>query len=181
MQPNPLVQATRMKPRVPDQARYVYSMNSAKLIRSACLVLLSALISGCSWITDFVISNTTSADLFISYKVSGKSCPEDNFTPVPAQKTNTEFKNQEGEWKKLTTNDYSCDANTMVVKTTLPPNMALRVARIATYIGPESYGNENFMVLRLELRGAEGEMHLNGQKVLKAFKPENKALYVFSY
>jgi len=161
--------------------RYVCSMSSAKLICLASLGLLSTLISGCSWITDFVISNTSSADLFISYKVSGKSCPEDNFTPVPARKTNTELKNRDGEWKKLSPNEYSCDANTMVVKTTLPPNTALRVARIATYIGPEHYGNEDFKVLRLELNGTEGEIHLNGLKVLKAFKPESETLYVLSY
>jgi len=119
--------------------------------------------------------------LLVSYTVSGKSCPDGNFTTIPARKTNAELRNDAGEWQKLTPDDYSCDADTLAVKTTLPPKMALRVARIATYTGPDSYGNDDFKVLRLELKGVEGEVRLNGLKVLKAFKFESETLYVLSY
>lgn len=161
--------------------RYVYSMISAKLTNAALLLGVLFLIPGCSWITNFVISNTSSADLLIAYTVQGRVCPDNNLIVVPARKANADLKKDSVEWKELTANSYSCDADTLVVKTTLPSMTALRVAQIGTYIGQANYGNEDFQIRRLELKGSEGEIDLKGLKVLTAFKRENKALYVLIY
>jgi hypothetical protein len=100
---------------------------------------------------------------------------------VPARKQIAELKKDGAAWKKLTSNDYTCDAGNFVVTTSLPPNTALLVARVATYTGSASYGNDNFQVLRLELKGSEGEISLKGLQVLKKFTFENKSLYVLYY
>lgn len=156
-------------------------MNHRLLTRILVVVLASSLVAGCSWITDFVILNTSSGDLAITYVVNGKMCPDDNFISIPATKTISELKKEQGAWRKLTLSQYTCDPKTMAVTTTLPPHSALRVARKGTYTGPENYGNVDFDVLRLELKGTEGAVSLTGLKVLKSFKRQSDVLYVFSY
>lgn len=149
---------------------------------SAALVLGTlVLLSSCSWITDFVIANTSQSELSVSYLVSGKSCPDDNFIIVPARKEITDLKKDGAKWQKLTSKDYTCNASNFIVTTTLPPSTALLVARVSTYTGSASYGNDSFQVLRLELKGSEGEISLKGLQVLKAFKAESKTLYVLHY
>ena len=139
------------------------------------------LLSSCSWVTDFVIANTSQSELSVSYLVNGKSCPEDNFIIVPARKDITDLEKDGAKWQKLTSKEYTCNENNFIVTTTLPPRTALLVARVATYTGSASYGNDNFKVLRLELKGSEGEMSLKGLQVLKAFKFESKTLFVLHY
>lgn len=117
----------------------------------------------------------------VTYTVNGKSCPDDNMIIIPARRTIIELKKEQGAWQKLAPSDYSCDPNTKAVTTTLAPQTALRVARKGTYTGPGNYGNGDFDVLRLELRGIEGTISLDGLKVLKAFKRQSDVLYVFSY
>ena len=156
-------------------------MNLSLLAQKLVVILPLSLIGGCSWITDFVVLNTSTAELVVTYVVNGKSCPDDNIIIVPATKTITELKKGHGVWKKLTTTEYSCDPRMMAVTATLPPQLALRVARKGAYTGPEHYGNFDFDVLRLELNGIEGAISLDGVKVLKSFRRESDVLYVFSY
>jgi hypothetical protein len=150
----------------------------SKLVFVFCITMT---LSSCSWITKFVIANTSQSQLYVSYLVSGKSCPDDNVIIVPARKQIADLKKNSVTWQKLTSNDYTCDASNFVVTTSLPPNTALLVASVATYTGSASYGNDNFQVLRLELKGTEGEISLKGLQVLKKFIFENDSLYVLYY
>lgn len=156
-----------------------------ELRKHASVALASAaslLLSSCSWITDFVIANRSDAELSVSYLVNGKSCPDGNFIIVPARKEIADLEKDGVKWQRLTSKEYTCDESAFVVATTLPSGTALLVARIATYTGNiSSYGNNAFNVLRLELKGSEGEVSLKGMQVLKAFKFESKTLYVLHY
>ena len=143
---------------------------------SGVLVLLSS----CSWITEFVIVNTSESQLSVSYLVSGRSCPDDNFIIVPARQRITDHKIDGAKWEKLTPTEYTCNES-KIVTTTLSPSTALVVARVATYTGSEGYGNDNFQVLRLELKGSEGDISLKGLQALKAFKYESRSLFVLRY
>lgn len=156
-------------------------MNQSLLIRVLLVILASTLVAGCSWITDFVILNTSSGELTVTYTVNGKSCPDDNIIIIPATKTISDLKKERGVWRKLSPSEYSCNPSTLAVTTTLPSQTALRIAGKGTYTGSENYRNEDFDVLRLELHGVEGTIRLNGLKVLKSFKRESDVLYVFSY
>jgi hypothetical protein len=133
-------------------------------------------------VTDFVIANTSESPLAVSYVVNGKSCPDDNVIIVPARKDVADLEEGDTRWQKLNPTAYACDESSFVVTTTLPPNTALLVARVATYIGnAETFGNESFQVLRLELKGSKGEIALKGLQVVKAFRFVNKTLYVLHY
>ena len=155
-------------------------MNPRRSFHILLVVLISAL-AGCSWITEFVILNTSSGDLTVTYTVNGKSCPGGSFIIIPATKTITELKKEQGVWKNMTPSEYSCNPSTMSVTTTLPPQAALRVAEQGNFRGLRNYEDENFDVLRLELKGTDGTVSLSGLKVLKSFTRESNALYVFSY
>lgn len=144
-----------------------------------CVALIAMALAGCSWITDFAISNTTGSDLLVSYRA--RTCPDGNDVVIPARKTNSELRDSEQPWNVLAPAEYSCDSTRGVVETVLPPGMALRVAGKGTYLGPDNYGNEDFDVLRLELKGVEGEVNLQGLKALKAFERKSKVLYVLAY
>jgi hypothetical protein len=101
---------------------------------------------------------------------------------VPARKAIADFEKDGANWQQLAPGDYTCDAGNFVVSTILPAGTALLVARVATYTGSDSYGNnESFDVLRLELKGVDGEISLNGLQVVKAFKFETRTRYLLNY
>jgi hypothetical protein len=104
-------------------------MTHKRLLSTSFAALITIFLAGCSWTTDFAISNTTGSDLHASYRT--RTCPEGNFITIPVLQRNSELKDEQKRWNDLTLAEYSCDEKEGVVKTVIPSGMALRVARIA--------------------------------------------------
>lgn len=160
-------------------------------MRAIWAVLLLASLTGCSWITDLVITNKTAQALSVMYRLEdmeGKphcpdSSPDGNFLS-PAMKPVDDVANRDVPWR---TAGYECNPADKIVRLSLPPQMALRIDRKNTFTGHKNesdyakFVHVPLAVQLLQLRGANGALTYEGSKVTKDFVKVSRGLSVLTY
>ncbi len=155
------------------------------VLRATIFVLLAYLLSGCSWVTSFVITNKTSSVLEVNYQFgrmrTGTSGCFDDWRPVPSVGPISDLQNQRAEWRQLNRDEYSCDVKKLRVRFPLKPNMAVSVGAEVNYF-EHSLGYSNHLGIdSLRLSGNSGSIAYEGLQVIRGFRKVDQTLYVLGY
>lgn len=160
----------------------------ASALRCACFILLTNLLSGCSWITVFVITNQTDKVLEITYqfrKMSNEtgSCFDEYFRPAPRLIPISDLRKQGTEWRDLNQNESSCDVKALRVRFPLKPSMAVSIGSAVNYLGhgDNLAYSQHLGIESLMLRGGSGSVMYEGVQVIRGFRKVDETLYVLEY
>jgi hypothetical protein len=152
-----------------------------------CLVLLTvlvlpAILAGCSYRTDFVVVNESASPIEVRYQV--KNYPGSFASVVaPASISASELSpkgNQ--EWTRLTSTRIRLDEPNRTVIVQLNPQEALLVTTMHNYGGHDDAGDaQEFPIQEINISGAHGEMKLAGEQARTSFAQISRALYTLTY
>ena len=158
------------------------------VLRFASFILLAHLLSGCSWITNFVITNKTTSVLKVTYQFSRMrtetgSCFDENWRRVPRVIPISGLRERGAKWRKLNPTEYSCDVKELTVKFQLEPNMAVSVGGEVNYLDlREGLADTRHLGIEsLALRGESGSITYEGVQVIRGFRRVDQDLYILEY
>ena len=141
----------------------------------AALLLFVLVLAGCSFSTDFVVINASQQSIQVRYTIG-----ETGMEPlVQAGKPATMPASELGprDWQELSPNQYAIDREKLEVTVSLSPGIALRIHKGREWRASET--GEDFIIKKLSLGGANGEIALNGNQVYKNFVAVPKPFYAF--
>ena len=142
------------------------------------IILALAFLGGCSFSTDYVVVNSSSASVQVIYTIAQTSIDPLVAAGVgtPAMLPASELNGR--EWRKLSEAEFAFDRLNRTVTVSLPPNQGLLITRGGDY-NPNPSAATNFIIKELRIAGANGEMILKGDAVQKAFVVVPKPFYSF--
>lgn len=142
------------------------------------VILVSLFLGGCSFSTDYVVVNSSSAPVQVIYIIAQTSIDPLVATGVgiPAMLPASELTGR--EWRKLSAAEFAFDRVNRSVTVSLPPNQGLLITRGGDY-NPDPSAATNFIIKELRIAGSNGEMILKGDAVQKAFVVVPKPFYRF--
>ena len=154
-----------------------------KFARMTMLLAVASFFTACSYMTDFAVVNETNQPIEVRYRVKNVPGGLIDIVGVPALISVSSMSSKgDTSWQELPSSQYSVDASGRYVIVLLPPQSAVRIARMHNYGGHDDvYGGESFPIDALKVTGATGSRELNGQQARTAFSEESRALYVFVY
>ena len=150
-------------------------MNRLLLIPLFCALCVCA---GCSYSTDFVVVNSSSEPLHVTYTIAESGIDPLLTTGVgtPAILALTELSGR--EWRPLKPEEFSLDGATRTVSVLLPPNDGLLINRAGEWRS-NSEEPSGLVIERIILSGVKGAVSVEGKDVFKRFVVVSKPL--FSY
>ena len=147
------------------------------------LVVLSVLLSSCSWVSNFVVLNQSNQPLQVTYKV--KQSPYDVFQEIgkPAKKAAADLLDYERHWRVLDNGEYSLSPEIRSVTVQVMPGEALRLEAIPNFSGYDRDGSglKKIRIQEVLLNGAQGELLIKADEIPKGFIRNSESLYVLTY
>jgi hypothetical protein len=142
------------------------------------IVLTASFSGGCSFSTDYVVVNSSSAPVQVVYTIAPTGIDPLVATGVriPAMLPTSALTGR--EWRKLSAAEFSFDRVNRTVTVSLPPNQGLLITRGGDY-DPAPSSSTNFIITEIRIAGSNGEMILKGDAVQKAFVVVPKPFYRF--
>lgn len=142
------------------------------------IVLASSFSGGCSFSTDYVVVNSSSAAVQVIYTIAPTSIDPLAATGVgiPAMLPTSALTGR--EWRKLSAAEFAFDRANRTVTVSLPPNQGLLINRGGDY-NPTPSSSSNFIITEIRIAGPNGEVILKGDAVQKAFVVVPKPFYSF--
>jgi hypothetical protein len=149
------------------------------------LVLWLLALTACSYLTNFVVLNSSARTVEVRYKVknAGQPIPPIQMLPIkPAIKPTSQIE-QQTPWRDLSTSEFTFDADNRIVTVLLKPGEALRIEQRNLVDGPndESSQASNFAIEEIILAGANGVIRFEGEQARKSFVPQSKKTYTLTY
>lgn len=138
------------------------------------LIILSVLLSGCSFSTALVVINKSDKPVEVTYQF--KDSPGSFEPPRPKTKPVAEL-DDDTAWLELPAEQYATNSYNRAISVTLAPKTALLVDRVR---GPGIPDDTDFPLSDVVVRGAYGTIMFHGQQVRKGFVEEGK-LYAINY
>lgn len=151
----------------------------------ALLIAYLPLLSACSYSTDFVVVNESTQPIEIRYQVKKSPAGPLAISGIPATIEAFQLSPHGGQaWKELTADQYKVleeDSNeTVAVR--IAPHEAVRLTRLLEYGGHADPGEANhFPIEKIDIKGATGELKLEGQSARTSFSEVSRALYTLTY
>jgi hypothetical protein len=145
------------------------SGNKKALVTSAAVGLALGSLLSCSYLTDFVFMNATSAPARVEYTFRE---PGDWEAPSLSDRA-------KGPWQTLTPAQYQTSPDRKHVSVAVPPGRALRLFTLSNYPGNDLRGLERFPVVHITVSDGRSSVTVAAERALLAFQRWNKALYVF--
>ncbi len=139
------------------------------------LLILAALSSACSFSTDYAIINDSGRPIEVTYRIAEAGIDPLVETRKPAIVTASRLSSR--EWQELSPTQYVFDGERRTVTVNLPPGQALRINQGGEWT--ESYSGERFIIQELDIKGANGEVILKGDRVYQAFTVVPKRFFQF--
>ena len=156
----------------------------ARYLLLVCSLAFVLPLTGCSYLTDFVVVNASDHPIEVHYAIKK---PDNALSPsrvplVPGIKPISELY-QEVPWRELTTSQYSFDPDKGTVVLSLMPGHALRIAQYNLSDGPASDAERAaiFFVEEIDIVGVSGKVQLRGEQAYRSFVPESKNVYALKY
>lgn len=142
---------------------------------------LVLLLTACSYISSFVILNETEQPIEVRYKV--KPSPLDPLQTVglPAKTAKANIRNRDKEWQTLTPEQYKFDREARTLTIQVMPDEALQVERITNYRGHDNAYPDSFAIEEISIKGASGEVKLQGDQARRSFIEESGSTYTLTY
>ena len=138
------------------------------------LIVLSVILSGCSFSTSLVIINKSDKPIEVTYQF--KDSPGSFDPRRPKVKPVAEV-DDDTEWRELPAEQYVTNSYGRALSVTVAPKTALLIDQVR---GPGIPGDDDFHLSDIVVRGAYGTIMFHGQQVRKAFVDEGK-VYAISY
>lgn len=151
--------------------------------RLALLLLLSSVmfLSSCSFSNSFVVINKSNAPVTVQYTLKVKGASLENLSQVPAKMALKEFENRDGEWRKLSRDEYAYEAEAGRVGVMVSPGEALLIDR-PTYSGSnKDEETDSLNITSLRLTGANGTVQYDGLQARRQFQLAFKMTYTITY
>jgi hypothetical protein len=142
------------------------------------LIVSTLLFAACSYINNFVIVNASDQPVEVRYKDMEITSPD----RAPLIKLSSQIHEQIA-WQQLPSSRYKIDPENREVVLTLNPGEALLLEQCRPANG-ETEGNcetGDFLVEKIALIGAKGEINLRGDQVQRSFVAESKHTYTLTY
>ncbi|MDD5286665.1 MAG: hypothetical protein PHD54_12470 [Desulfuromonadaceae bacterium] len=147
------------------------------MIRFSLLMLgLLPLLSGCSWMTLFAVTNRSDEPVVLQYVIYDSfPCPDD--THILRPRISNEGPRVNRVWE-LPLAQYSCDPTTSTVTVTLPPAKTTYLFVKINYIDTDGLPGVTFLKPSLILNNNE---HSPANQAYYTYKKVSKMLYVITY
>src|SRR5258708_3629116 len=131
---------------------------------------------GCSFSTDYVVVNSSSAPVQVVYTIAPTSIDPLAATGVgiPAMLPTSALTGR--EWRKLSAAEFAFDRVNRTVTVSLPPNQGLLITRGGDY-DPAPSSSTNFIITEIRIAGSNGETILKVDACQKAFAVLPKPVY----
>ena len=151
------------------------------------IIILSLLISACSFSTPFVVINSSEGQIEIYYELKPSGMmPHENIRK-PQVASVEEFNSGKFQWRELPPDKFVIDSEKGTVKAIIQPNEVIEIES-EDGIGVNEKPSEHFDIKKLNLNGASGLIGFEGNQIYKQFKREEKSwfspggtVYVFYY
>jgi hypothetical protein len=98
-------------------------------------------------------------------------------TGDPLKIESSHLRDSDPRWQVLFKDEYRLDIENRTVTVGLKPGEALRINEGGEW--NEKYAGENFAIEELNIKGANGEVNLKGDRVYKSFVPVWRPFYAF--
>ena len=147
------------------------------------LVLLTSLFTACSYITNFVVVNTSDQPVVVRIQFKAYPGPFDP-SPLRTAPASRRFEGPYGGgWGELSSAQYAVNPESRMVTLRLMPDEALLAARVhrGGMQVDDAQEAEDFALDGIIISGARGEIRLEGEQLRKAFVPETKEVYTLRY
>ncbi len=152
------------------------------------IVLLPALLlSGCSALPRYVISNNSGEIVVIkySYPAQGKqgigSCPIKKLRALP-ETTLDKLANERIAWQKLSTNNYVFDDRECSVKVAIIAGASVTVAMLDPFKKTAAaLSKVDPALIQLDLQNERDSVRLSGADIFKRFEQKGERLYVYDF
>ena len=140
------------------------------------LIFCSAIIlSGCSFVADFVVINESEDFIEIVYETKNKP---DYKSIKPYLLDLKDFNNNKKEWREFPQDRYKIDNEKAIVEVKLAPNEVLRFESVdASRIQEKPY--EELNTNRIKISGKNGVINLEGNQVFDQSKPKTSGWVLF--
>jgi hypothetical protein len=142
------------------------------------LLLLTGSSAACSFRTYFVVVNASDKPVTVTYTIGSSDVDPLAATGVriPAMLSASELST--GEWRLLSSTQFTLDRSSRTVTVSLPPNQGLLIALGGEW-SPNSTAAINFIIKEIHISGPNSEMMLKGDQVYKSFVVVPKPFYGF--
>ncbi len=139
------------------------------------LLLFTLMLGACSFSIDFAVINESGQPIEITYKIGGTSIEPLNEPGKPATLAASQLSSR--EWRELSSTQYVFDAERRAVTVSLTAGTALRINRGRA--GDAHDTGDNFIIKEISIKGANGEINLQGNQVYQSFVVVPKPFYQF--
>lgn len=147
-------------------------MRHASLI---LLLLLSSLLTSCSYSSDFVVVNASNHPIEVRYMIRWLMNEPFSQTGKPAILAVSQM--QSREWRELPPDQYAFDRSSRTATVSVKPGDALRIVHGGEY-RERSFGEEkDFIIEELHIADAAGGISFTGDRVYKSFVPVPQRIF----
>lgn len=144
-------------------------------------LLLVALLSACSFSSQFVVTNESDAVAEVRYTLKGRGALKFRCEP-PAKKTVEQLEDSDVGWRELGADEYLCDEGARAVTVVLRPREALLVGRPKDYFEhTQESADEAFDLESVRVAGAHGSIQYSGRMARTQFVERGNRVFVIAY
>ena len=160
-------------------------MKNPRALFLACLLAGVLCLTGCRYITNFVVINGSNQPVEVWYilkKPAYAVPPDQSLRMAPAVRPISEM-HQQTAWRDLSASEYTFDPGKRKVTVSLEPGQALLIEQCAQ-VGREvddAQQAEEFSIEEIAITGANGEIKLHGEQARKSFLAESKNTHTLTY
>jgi hypothetical protein len=148
------------------------------------LILLTLTQVACSYLTDFVIVNSSGSVVEVRYQIRAGPQGQWSLPGRPAKIPASQLGRGGNGWVQLElpADQYRIDDISRTVTLSLGPEEALRIATLHNYGGTEDDAERDYPIEQVTIVGAGGEMRFTGRQARLAFSvASDDTLYTLTY
>jgi hypothetical protein len=148
------------------------------------LILLTLTQAACSYLTDFVVINSSGSAVELRYQIRSRSPGQWSLPGRPAKMPASQLGRGGNGWVQLElpADQYRIDEINRTVTLSLGPGDALRIATLHNYGGTEDDAERDYPIEQVTIVGAGGEMRFTGRQARLAFSvASDDSLYTLTY
>jgi hypothetical protein len=151
--------------------------NKMRQLTLFALLAYACLLTGCSYLTDFVVVNESDQSVQVHFRIKDYPGP---FAPpiAPATIAISGLSTKGNDvWDELPGGADRVDQENRTITVELISQNALRIARLHNYAREDSSDAARFPVEEILVTGQSGDMKLTGEQLRLACVEKSKALY----
>ncbi|MBA3028676.1 MAG: hypothetical protein KKF30_06065 [Proteobacteria bacterium] len=141
--------------------------------------IIAFFVSGCSWMTSFVVLNNSDLEIRIRYSLRSRGTKYWYVPPKVVE--STKLGSRGPNWNVIPDANRSYDEGNGIVEITIPPKHAVLVAQNPIYLGYNKERSSEIALVRLDIISPLGQITYAGDELAKAFMKRSDQLYILRY